>query len=697
MRHRRPDGGADEAGAAQSADPALRTSAAARNDLVLVCSPGLRALRRRRASSCGRRARWPSGARRRRRSPPAGRRRRAVLALPQHAGRPGAAWPATVRQRPARPVAYWACQPLVVVAAVAVAFGAWRLVAAPGGLGGPGPRRVHADAGFARPPGPRRASRWPAPSRGGSPSAGPAGGSSPPSRRPVLAVVGPTGCGKTAGFAIPALLEWEGPVIATSVKADLLDATIAHRRRRGNGVGLRPDRCSGARALGVVAAHRLRDLGGRHAGRGVAVRGRPAPPRHRHRRRLLVLPGPQRPRPLPPRRRARRSSPWPTSSAGSTAQERDRGRSQSLRPTTPASGHRGRARTPTRPTTRSSADQRDEVHQRSARPTPARRARAHDDDLRRLADAAVDAWPTSDEQDRAGRRGSRPSWQAELAGRHWRRRARSPRSSPPGRCGARSRGCAARCSPPSRTSSPAGPTPASAARRRTATTIDLDDWLVGRQHDLRRRHRPRAGPPAARPHRPGAAGHPAPPTTPPPRPPAAASRTRASSCSTRPATPLRCATCPATPSTARSHGITLVTVWQDLAQIRAIYGDRAQTVLNNHRAKLFGTGIADDATLEYVSPPRRRRTAHRAQRLRRPRTAAAARQRAPHLPAGRARRRHPPHPARRGRPRLRLRAARPGPAPALVPRPRAARSRPAPPAPRRCSTTTGERGNCMRV
>jgi type IV secretory pathway TraG/TraD family ATPase VirD4 len=54
-------------------------------------------------------------------------------------------------------------------------------------------------------------------------------------------------------------------------------------------------------------------------------------------------------------------------------------------------------------------------------------------------------------------------------------------------------------------------------------------------------------------------------------------------------------------STARSHGITLVTVWQDLAQIKATYRDRAQTVLNNHRAKLFGTGIADDATLEYIS------------------------------------------------------------------------------------------------
>jgi type IV secretory pathway TraG/TraD family ATPase VirD4 len=54
-------------------------------------------------------------------------------------------------------------------------------------------------------------------------------------------------------------------------------------------------------------------------------------------------------------------------------------------------------------------------------------------------------------------------------------------------------------------------------------------------------------------------------------------------------------------STARSHGISLVSIWQDLAQIKAIYRDRAQTVLNNHQAKLFGTGIADEATLEYVS------------------------------------------------------------------------------------------------
>jgi type IV secretory pathway TraG/TraD family ATPase VirD4 len=58
---------------------------------------------------------------------------------------------------------------------------------------------------------------------------------------------------------------------------------------------------------------------------------------------------------------------------------------------------------------------------------------------------------------------------------------------------------------------------------------------------------------------------------------------------------------PAYAATARSHGISFVTVWQDLAQIKALYNDRAHTVLNNHRAKLFGAGIADAETLDYVS------------------------------------------------------------------------------------------------
>ena len=54
-------------------------------------------------------------------------------------------------------------------------------------------------------------------------------------------------------------------------------------------------------------------------------------------------------------------------------------------------------------------------------------------------------------------------------------------------------------------------------------------------------------------------------------------------------------------ATCASHGIQLVTIWQDLAQVRGRYGTRAPTVLNNHRAKLFLPGIADPDTLEYAS------------------------------------------------------------------------------------------------
>ncbi|MGH8980699.1 MAG: type IV secretory system conjugative DNA transfer family protein [Acidimicrobiales bacterium] len=54
-------------------------------------------------------------------------------------------------------------------------------------------------------------------------------------------------------------------------------------------------------------------------------------------------------------------------------------------------------------------------------------------------------------------------------------------------------------------------------------------------------------------------------------------------------------------ATGAGHGIQLLTVWQDLAQVRARYGERAATVVNNHRAKLFLPGIADPATLDFAS------------------------------------------------------------------------------------------------
>ena len=52
-------------------------------------------------------------------------------------------------------------------------------------------------------------------------------------QRHALIAFGPPQSGKSAGLAVPALLEWAGPVVASSIKTDLLAATIERRRRLG--------------------------------------------------------------------------------------------------------------------------------------------------------------------------------------------------------------------------------------------------------------------------------------------------------------------------------------------------------------------------------------------------------------------------------------------------------------------------------
>jgi type IV secretion system protein VirD4 len=52
-------------------------------------------------------------------------------------------------------------------------------------------------------------------------------------QRHALVAFGPPQSGKSAALAVPALLEWQGPVIASSIKTDLLETTL--RRRAGLG------------------------------------------------------------------------------------------------------------------------------------------------------------------------------------------------------------------------------------------------------------------------------------------------------------------------------------------------------------------------------------------------------------------------------------------------------------------------------
>jgi type IV secretion system protein VirD4 len=53
-------------------------------------------------------------------------------------------------------------------------------------------------------------------------------------------------------------------------------------------------------------------------------------------------------------------------------------------------------------------------------------------------------------------------------------------------------------------------------------------------------------------------------------------------------------------STGAGQGLQLVTVFQDLAQVHQRWGAKADTIINNHRAKLFGPGLSCPRTLDYV-------------------------------------------------------------------------------------------------
>jgi type IV secretion system protein VirD4 len=54
-------------------------------------------------------------------------------------------------------------------------------------------------------------------------------------------------------------------------------------------------------------------------------------------------------------------------------------------------------------------------------------------------------------------------------------------------------------------------------------------------------------------------------------------------------------------ATVAGQGVQLLSIIQDFAQLSAIYGRRAPTVVNNHAAKIVGSGIADPETTTYFS------------------------------------------------------------------------------------------------
>jgi type IV secretion system protein VirD4 len=66
-------------------------------------------------------------------------------------------------------------------------------------------------------------------------------------QRHALVAFGPPQSGKSAGLAIPALLEWQGPAVASSIKTDLLGATLTRRRALGEALIFDPFELSGER------------------------------------------------------------------------------------------------------------------------------------------------------------------------------------------------------------------------------------------------------------------------------------------------------------------------------------------------------------------------------------------------------------------------------------------------------------------
>ena len=160
--------------------------------------------------------------------------------LPSRLSDPAGAWPAAVRPGlPGAPGFY---------AALAMLAGAGGAVLLLGGrfsgrFAGRGWRALGEIAGAAlpaqRPGGSRGAGRLVLGRRGGRLLHA--------EQRHALVAFGPPQSGKSAGIAIPALLDWEGPTVASSIKTDLVRSTIARRRALGEVFVFDPFGLSGVR------------------------------------------------------------------------------------------------------------------------------------------------------------------------------------------------------------------------------------------------------------------------------------------------------------------------------------------------------------------------------------------------------------------------------------------------------------------
>jgi type IV secretion system protein VirD4 len=220
----------------------------------------------------------------------------AFVHLGPHLANPRAAWPTTIASSLPGPVAYWGCTAAVFVVASAALIPIVLLVVRAPGAGSLRRRRLGVDtqARLARPrelaplivpaaqpgrfvlgrvgrklvateqrqPHPTTASTTPS-------TTTPASrlrvrwwswrGAARQGDRSSVLMVGPTRCGKTAN-AISGILEWSGPAILSSVKSDLIAATLHQRARLGDVRVFDPTASTGQTCAGwspLRAAHTL--------------------------------------------------------------------------------------------------------------------------------------------------------------------------------------------------------------------------------------------------------------------------------------------------------------------------------------------------------------------------------------------------------------------------------------------------------
>lgn len=165
----------------------------------------------------------------------------ALLRFPAHVSEPRLAWPPAIRPTLGGPVAFYLALMLVLTAATLLTAGSLRLRSSSarsdhtvGGLGGArwATRRelIVLRSGVGR----SRRRRRHRSHHGQRMALGHQGRRIlRAEERHALVVFGPPQSGKSAGIAIPALLEWEGPAVASSIKTDLYQATAGRRRELG--------------------------------------------------------------------------------------------------------------------------------------------------------------------------------------------------------------------------------------------------------------------------------------------------------------------------------------------------------------------------------------------------------------------------------------------------------------------------------